>query len=375
MAIRQRGNTFQVYWRNPFTGKRESITQPTLEEAKKYDALIKYRLEYERDSFRRPGEALKKEPAPAPAHGHALTLENAYFQYLREKHFDKKSLQWQVYAMRPALEMLGQMTLDEITFRHLQQVKAVYLAAGTRDVTTHNRLAVLRTVLRWCVKNELMETMPRFPELPPEEYEKFVPLNAEEFRQVYAEASDRLQRVMVLGAQFGLRVGPSEAFKLKWSDVDIFRRVIRVQAARKNPREPWREVPIRQDLLPQIIEWMKADRGVSEYVVHNKQGGQVKSIRKEWADTLKRAGITRRVRPYDLRHGFATEMLAAGVDPGTVATLMGHTATDMIFQHYQHVMTQQKVRAMESLPPIALCAKPDVPSSCVTILMSGNSLK
>ena len=63
--------------------------------------------------------------------------------------------------------------------------------------------------------------------------------------------------------------------------------------------------------------------------------------------------MTRKMTPYSLRHKFATDLLAAGTDPGTVAKLMGHNSTDMIFAHYQHVMTQQKVKAIENLPTIA----------------------
>ncbi len=33
---------------------------------------------------------------------------------------------------------------------------------------------------------------------------------------------------------------------------------------------------------------------------------------------------------------------------------MGHTSTDMIFEHYQHVMTKQKVQAIENLPKLNL---------------------
>ncbi|MBR5997969.1 MAG: tyrosine-type recombinase/integrase, partial [Deltaproteobacteria bacterium] len=75
-----------------------------------------------------------------------------------------------------------------------------------------------------------------------------------------------------------------------------------------------------------------------------------------WENTLKRAGITRRIRPYDLRHFFATQMIAAGVDLGTVAHLMGHTGTTMLLQHYQHVLSKQKKAAVEALP--------DVPGMC-----------
>ncbi len=55
-------------------------------------------------------------------------------------------------------------------------------------------------------------------------------------------------------------------------------------------------------------------------------------------EALRRAGVTRRIRPYDLHHALATEAIAADVDIGTVARLMGHSSPSMILMHYQHVM-------------------------------------
>ncbi|MDR2819420.1 MAG: tyrosine-type recombinase/integrase [Desulfovibrio sp.] len=88
-----------------------------------------------------------------------------------------------------------------------------------------------------------------------------------------------------------------------------------------------------------------------EYVIHYK-GRQVASFKTAWANTLKRAGITRRIRPYDLRHAFATEAIAAGVDVGTTAQIMGHTSPTMLLEHYQHVADKQKRAAVEALPDI-----------------------
>ena len=76
-----------------------------------------------------------------------------------------------------------------------------------------------------------------------------------------------------------------------------------------------------------------------------------------WRGALRRAGITRRIRPYDLRHAFATEAIAAGVDIGTVAKLMGHSSPMMLLKHYQHVMDSQKRAAIEALPRAEYVAK------------------
>ena len=72
---------------------------------------------------------------------------------------------------------------------------------------------------------------------------------------------------------------------------------------------------------------------------------------------MRRAFIERRIRPYDLRHAFATELIAAGVDIGTVAKLMGHSGPTMLLTHYQYVMDRQKREAVENLPELSYVPK------------------
>lgn len=115
-------------------------------------------------------------------------------------------------------------------------------------------------------------------------------------------------------------------FRLAWSDVDLAGRVVRVPAAKKNINEPWRNVPIRDSLMPVFSAWHEEDqKNGSGFLVHY-EGKQVTSIQTAWNATLRRAGITRKIWPYDLRHAFATEALSADVDAGTVAKIMGCSA-------------------------------------------------
>jgi integrase len=48
-----------------------------------------------------------------------------------------------------------------------------------------------------------------------------------------------------------------------------------------------------------------------------------------------------RLRPYDLRHAFATEETAAGVDIQTLAQIMGDDLR-MLLEHYRHIADKQK---------------------------------
>ena len=77
----------------------------------------------------------------------------------------------------------------------------------------------------------------------------------------------------------------------------------------------------------------------------------MQSTKRAWATALRRAGITRKIRPYDLRHAFATEAIASGADVGTVAQIMENNPK-VLLDHYQHVVDARKRSVVEALPDI-----------------------
>lgn len=357
MAIRYRkgrASPWQCYWNNPLTGKRECANFPTQHEAEKHDSLIKHRLKFDRESFAQEGTESEETQA--------TTLEACYLLYLRERQFSKESLQWQIKTMRYPLSRLGGKPVGDITRKDIESIMSDMLQWNVKPVTVREYLSVLRTVLRWCA-NEGFRGPVDFPKLPPAKYEKFIPPTPEEIRAILNNASPHIVRVIIIGSQLGVRVGACELLKLTWEDVDLERGVLRVHGSNKNPNAPWREVPIRHSLLPVFRKWHAEDavQG-NDYLVHYK-GGPIRRIWRAWNNALRRAGIVRRIRPYDLRHAFGTEMVAAGVDVGTVASLMGHSSPTMLLTHYQYVMDKQKRAAVESLPEVPLCAHMHVPKA------------
>jgi len=84
----------------------------------------------------------------------------------------------------------------------------------------------------------------------------------------------------------------------------------------------------------------------------NFRAGHQQSIKTAWKGCKKRAGIVRWIRLYDLRHAFATEIIAAGADVKAVSDIMGHSTTAMIHRHYQHVLDEQKRKVVEAVPDI-----------------------
>ena len=355
MAIRElpgRPKPFMVYYDNPFTKRRTSASYATRQEAEKADALIKYRMKYERESFKPETEEeirprKKAEDIPDDS------LEAIDAAYLQEKRLTFNGVRNHLGAMKIPFAMLARKRIGSITRKDIAHVVAATQRQGVKQTSVKLRMSIFYGVLRWAKKRGFIDNLPDLPEVEAGHPEHFVPPTKEEIGRIYEVAPENIKRMIVLGAKLGVRVGPSELLKLKWDYVDWDRSVLRVEAALKNKNEPWREVPIKKSLLPLFRSWWAHDqlKGIEYIISHN--GRKVKGdMSYSWRKALKDAGITRRIRPYDLRHAFATEALAAGADVGTVARLMGHADATMVLKHYQHVMNAQKIAAVEALPDI-----------------------
>lgn len=351
MAIRERqgrARPFEVYWKNPFSGRIQSRSFETRQEAEKEDSLVKHRLRFERESFR---QGINEQEQ------NQVSLESVYISYLREKQFPDVSMAKQISSMKPILALIGQYDIARIDSQDIRELYSKLKTPACKQATISYRMKKLMTLLRWAKKAGFIETVPDFPEMPKTRYERFVPPTSREIQAMLLDAPEHLQRVIILGSQCGVRVGPCEMFQLTWDDVDRQNWILRVHGSRKNLDAPWREVPIRESLQRLFFYWHKADMAIGmRWLVHFR-GKPVRQIAAAWKDMLQKAYITRRIRPYDLRHAFATEMIASGVDIGTVAKLMGHNGPAMLLKHYQYVMDKQKRQAVEGLPDIAGMAK------------------
>ena len=125
----------------------------------------------------------------------------------------------------------------------------------------HRRVSILRAAYGWAVRARLLLSNPLVSlRIAKPKAQRIAPPSVKEARLLYDAAAPHIQRVIVLGMATGARIGPSELFRLRWSDVDVGTGVIRMPNAHKGAGEESRDVPIRDDVLGLLRRWHEEDR-------------------------------------------------------------------------------------------------------------------
>lgn len=235
------------------------------------------------------------------------------------------------------LPVLGRMPAARLGPQELDRYVAARMAAGRKKGTVRRELTILRAMLRWAVRARLLSVNPMadYP-FPSPDTAVIQPPSQAELAALYAAAAPHLQRAILLGYYTGMRPGPSELLAARWEHVDLHGQTLFVPGAAKGG-PAGRIIPLADPLAAVLPDWLAEDRaaGTVEYLVHY-HGRPVRSIKVAWARALHRAGIARRIRPYDLRHLAATTLLDAGGDLKSVSEILGHASPNQTMATYQH---------------------------------------
>lgn len=189
---------------------------------------------------------------------------------------------------------------------------------------------------------------------------------------------NRLQALILLALGTGLRQG--ELLGLKWSNVDLENKEIRVEQElktvaiingdgsrkyeiREQPlktKNSVRTVPIPSSLIP-ILEKHKLQQkkekleagplyNDTEYVFTTETGKPIdaRNLLRAYQRLLKKAGVPYR-RFHALRHTYATKLFERGVPLKTVQMLLGHSDISVTANIYTHVMPEKKIDAAEKI--------------------------
>ena len=263
--------------------------------------------------------------------------------------------------------------LARLTTTRLEQHYAWLGQQGLSPRTVRLVHSILSCALQKAARDRLIRSNPATgAELPKQARKEMLALDARQVGRLLAASEvtgSRWHALWYLLVTTGIR--PSEALALRWSDLSDDRVQVRGTLVREGGgwtvTEPKTEQSRRMVRVPPLaIAALRDHRRrqleerlatgpayqVNDFVFAG-QTGQPLDLRniaaRHFKPLLGAFYPLPDIRIYDLRHSFASNMLAAGVSPLTVAKMMGHTSAVMVLTVYGHVLEGQEEEATTKL--------------------------
>jgi integrase len=257
---------------------------------------------------------------------------------------------------RHVLPRLGEHRLDEIGIDEILALIGDLRRRGYAGSTICAVLMPLSRLFAHAVRRNLIEVNPISKldrnERPRVSRKERPVLNRDEIGRLL-EAAPPLERTLLATAIFtGLRQG--ELLGLRWKDIDFDNQVIRVRSALDRRR---RHVPPKTQhalrdvvLMPALAQALQQHRAESrfahpeDYVFTTQVGTPL-----HWGNlaprtlkpALRKAGI-RDLRWHDLRHTFASLLIAGGANITFVSRQLGHSSSQITLSVYAHLLDREE---------------------------------
>lgn len=243
--------------------------------------------------------------------------------------------------------------------------------------TTRSLVGLLRSIYGAAVLDRLVASSPVIRvTLPRVERPRVVPLTVEQVQALSGVMPQRYRAMVLTQAGLGLRIG--ELLALRVEDVDFLRRTVRIEwqftsgsKVRSEPKTPRsrRTLPAPQVVLDALAQHLATyppgtDGSVFTTMAgtplgHMYYGHQL--FRRAVAQAELPAGTT----SHDLRHHFASVLLAAGESVVAVAERLGHEDAGLVLSTYGHLMPDSEDRTRRAIDAawemISSSCAPDVP--------------
>lgn len=185
-------------------------------------------------------------------------------------------------------------------------------------------------------------------------------LTPTEINALLAATDDRYKPLLMTAILTGLR--QSELLGLKWGDIDfhgkqlyVQRSLSRGELAKTKTTSSCRTVPLSDVLIRELKKWKlrcpKHPEGKFDLVFPNRDGKPEHPDnlrRRVFYPSLRRAGL-RRIRFHDLRHNFASLLIAQNVNVKVISVLMGHSSIKVTLDVYGHLLPNATEEVAERL--------------------------
>lgn len=166
---------------------------------------------------------------------------------------------------------------------------------------------------------------------------------------------------ILLALTTGMRIG--EICALKWSDIDLKKRIIAVNRTVQRIRtfaseqktkiieslpksvKSKREIPIPDVVYEHIKALSKGVENDDYFLSSSKKIIEPRTLQYRFKSILKKEKLPS-VTFHSLRHLFATKCIELGVDVKTLSELLGHSSVEITLNRYVHSSIERKVECI-----------------------------
>ena len=143
----------------------------------------------------------------------------------------------------------------------------------------------------------------------------------------------------------------SEMLRSRIDDFDFDLGIVHIREKKRSRTQSttFRVVPMSRQLADEMSKWFSVHPG-GQFTISNTEGAiSADTATNHWRLTLQDTKWDRRLRGFHaLRHSFASNAAAAGVDPGMIDSWMGHQTEEMR-NRYRHLFPKQQQTAIDLL--------------------------
>lgn len=228
--------------------------------------------------------------------------------------------------------LVGELLVSQLSSKHVTQWLTKYKWGPT---TKRNAITAIQRGFNWAVKNRGLEKNPIHGMEKPQARNRTGLVVPQEFAKLIKAIPDaRFRELLTTSYDSGARPFEIKDLEKRHIQTKMQRAVLPKDEAkgRKHPRTIYFPTERTMEIIQRLCEEHPTGP-LFRNRLGNKWTGLAVKCRLQKYDHI----LGRRIRHYDLRHGFITRKLVAGVDSHVVAKLAGHRDTRMIDTVYSHV--------------------------------------
>ena len=234
----------------------------------------------------------------------------------------------------------------QIERAHITDYLSYLSDLGRSGVTRARKLAVIREYFKYLVETGILPaSIAQNIKMPKKEKKSKTYLRPDEYNKLLAAAggSPRDFAILQLFLQTGIRV--SELIAITIDDLELEARTIKIHGKGNKERPVYLEKKSLQ-ALKSYLE--RRPESVDPHLFLNYEGSglSIRGVRKMVDKYLSAVGITKKISCHGLRHTFATNKAARGMNAYQLQKLMGHEKITTS-QEYVHLGEADLRLAME----------------------------